>query len=287
MIALHTAAEVRAAEEPLLAAGPEGALMQQAATGLATVSARLLHGVYGRRVALLVGTGNNGGDALFAGAQLARRGARVAAVLLDPERAHAAGLSALRRDGGRVLPVGGAEALDWIARADLVLDGMLGIGGRGGLRPDAADLARAAADGAGVTVAIDVPSGVDASTGAVDGPAFPAMHTVTFGAVKLGLVVGEGRGYAGEVHLIDIGLDPHLPPATAFRSPTPTWPHDWFRRRPVTTSTRRASWASLRARRPIPARACSAPAPRCRDLRPGPLRRARRRRGRAGRLARR
>ena len=217
MIGLHTAAEVRSAEEPLLAAGPEGALMQQAATGLATVSVRLLHGVYGRRVALLVGTGNNGGDALFAGALLARRGARVAAVLLDPERAHAAGLAALRRVGGRVVPVGSADAFDWIARADLVLDGMLGIGGRGGLRPEAADLARAAAGGAGVTVAIDVPSGVDASTGAVDGPAFPAMHTVTFGAVKLGLVVGEGRSYAGEVHLIDIGLGAHLAPATAFR----------------------------------------------------------------------
>ena len=80
--------------------------MQQAAIGLATVCARLLEGVYGRRVALLVGTGNNGGDALFAGAFLARRGARVAAVLLAPERAHGAGLAALRRDGGRVLPAG-------------------------------------------------------------------------------------------------------------------------------------------------------------------------------------
>ena len=84
-----------------------------------------------------------------------------------------------------------------MARADLVVDGMLGIGGSGGLRPGAAELARMAAEGAGITVAVDVPSGVDASTGAVDGDAFPAMHTVTFGAVKLGLVVGEGRAYAG------------------------------------------------------------------------------------------
>jgi hydroxyethylthiazole kinase-like uncharacterized protein yjeF len=217
MIGLYTAEEVRAAEEPLLAAGPEGALMQRAATGLATVCARLLDGVYGRRVALLVGTGNNGGDALFAGASLARRGARVAAVLLDPERAHTAGLAALRRDGGRVLPAGSPDAGSWIARADMVLDGMLGIGGRGGLRPEAADLARAADSGAGITVAVDVPSGVDASTGAVDGPVFPAMHTVTFGAVKIGLVVGEGSRYAGEVHLVDIGLGPYLPPPTVLR----------------------------------------------------------------------
>ncbi len=217
MIGLFTAEDVRAAEEPLLAAGPDGALMQKAATGLATVCARMLHGVYGRRVALLVGTGNNGGDALFAGAFLARRGARVAAVLLEPERVHQAGLAALRRDGGRVLTIRSTQTDAWIARADLVLDGMLGIGGRGGLRPEAADLARAAAGSAAITVAVDVPSGIDASTGAVDGLAFAAMHTVTFGAVKQGLVVGEGRGYAGEVHLVDIGLGPHLPSPTAFR----------------------------------------------------------------------
>ena len=215
MIGLFTAAEIRAAEAPVLAATRDGALMQRAATGLATVCLRLLDTVYGRRVALLVGTGNNGGDALFAGAHLARRGALVTAVLLDPERAHPAGLAALRLAGGRA--AGTDEAAAAIGRADLVLDGMLGIGGRGGLRPEAADLARLAGEAAALTVAVDVPSGVDADTGAVEGAAFPAMHTVTFGAVKLGLVVGEGRGYAGELHLIDIGLDPDLPAATAFR----------------------------------------------------------------------
>jgi ADP-dependent NAD(P)H-hydrate dehydratase / NAD(P)H-hydrate epimerase len=211
MIGLHTAAEVRAAEQPVLAATPEGTLMQRAATGLATVCLRLLGRSYGVRVTLLVGAGNNGGDALFAGAALARRGALVTAVLLDPARAHRAGLAALRRAGGRAVDAGAGET--GLDRADLVLDGIVGIGGSGGLRPPAAALAEQAARGPGITVAVDVPSGVDASTGAVDGPAFAAMHTVTFGAVKLGLVVGGGRGHAGEVHLIDIGLD--LPPAGA------------------------------------------------------------------------
>ena len=212
MIGLYTADEVRAAEEPLLAATPPGTLMQRAAAGLATVSVRLLAGVYGRQVVLLVGTGNNGGDALFAGARLAARGARVTAVLLDPARAHPAGLAALRQAGGRALAADTEGVATVIGRADLVLDGMLGIGGTGGLRPDAARLATAAAEGAGITVAVDVPSGIDATTGAVQGAAFPAMHTVTFGAVKLGLVVGEGRAHAGQVHLVDIGLD--LPAAT-------------------------------------------------------------------------
>ncbi len=212
MIGLSTAAEVRAAEDVLLAATPEGALMQRAATGLATVCLRLLGRAHGARVTLLVGGGNNGGDALFAGARLAGRGARVTAVLLDAGRAHPAGLAALRRAGGRVT---GPEGPDGLERADLVLDGITGIGGRGGLRPDAARLAERAAGGPGLTVAVDVPSGVDADTGAVEGAAFAAVHTVTFGAVKPGLVVGEGRGYAGTVHLVDIGLGPHLPRAGA------------------------------------------------------------------------
>ncbi|SFO96927.1 yjeF C-terminal region, hydroxyethylthiazole kinase-related/yjeF N-terminal region [Geodermatophilus dictyosporus] len=207
MIGLSTAAEVRAAEDVLLARTREGVLMQRAATGLATVCLRLLGRAHGTRVTALAGAGNNGGDALFAGAHLAARGARVTAVLLDPDRAHPAGLAALRRAGGRVT---GPEGPDGLDRADLVLDGVVGTGGRGGLRPPAARLAGRAAAGPGMTVAVDVPSGVDADTGAVAGEAFAALHTVTFGAVKPGLVVGDGRGCAGTVHLVDIGLGPHL-----------------------------------------------------------------------------
>jgi hydroxyethylthiazole kinase-like uncharacterized protein yjeF len=212
VIDLYTAAQVRAAEEPVLAATPAGALMQRAAGGLATVCLRLLGRAYGVRVTALVGAGNNGGDALFAAAGLGRRGARVTAVLLDPGRAHAGGLAALRRAGGRVVTVADDAGLE---RADLVLDGIVGIGGSGGLRPPAAALVERAAGGPGLMVAVDVPSGVAADTGAVPGAAFPAQHTVTFGAVKPGLVVGEGRGYAGSVHLVDIGLGAHLPAPAA------------------------------------------------------------------------
>ncbi|MGY1744580.1 NAD(P)H-hydrate dehydratase [Blastococcus sp. SYSU D00695] len=214
MIGLYTADQVRAAEAPLLAAGPDGVLMHRAATGLATVGLRLLGRAVGTRATLLVGAGDNGGDALFAGAHLARRGVRVTAVLLDPERAHPAGLAALRRAGGRVAGPDGPTGLD---RADLVLDGIVGIGGRGGLRPAAARLAGDAAAGPGLMVAVDLPSGVDADTGAVPGAAFPAQHTVTFGAVKAGLVLGAGRQHAGEVHLVDIGLAGTLPVPHAVR----------------------------------------------------------------------
>ncbi|MFD9393438.1 NAD(P)H-hydrate dehydratase [Streptomyces sp. NPDC060000] len=200
---------VRRAERELMARLPEGALMQRAAAGLAAACADLLGRVYGRRVVLLVGSGDNGGDALYAGARLARRGAGVTAVLLAPGRTHTAGLAALRRAGGRTVAPEGAE--DVVRGADLVLDGIVGIGGRGGLRPDAAALAAVVAGARAAVVAVDLPSGVDADTGEVHGSAIRADLTVTFGTHKPGLLVDPAREYAGSVRLVDIGLGGELP----------------------------------------------------------------------------
>ncbi|MEU3276864.1 NAD(P)H-hydrate dehydratase [Streptomyces antibioticus] len=197
---------VRTAERALMALLPEGALMQRAAAGLAAACADLLGRVYGRRVVLLVGSGDNGGDALYAGARLARRGAGVTAVLLSPGRAHAEGLAALLRAGGRTVATGDAGPA--IRRADLVLDGIVGIGGKGGLREDAAALVeRVAATGAAV-VAVDLPSGVEADTGEVRGAAVRADLTVTFGAHKPALLIDPAREYAGAVRFVGIGLEP-------------------------------------------------------------------------------
>ncbi|MFD5334702.1 NAD(P)H-hydrate dehydratase [Streptomyces hawaiiensis] len=196
---------VRNAERELMARLPEGALMQRAAAGLAAACADLLGRVYGSRVVLLVGSGDNGGDALYAGARLARRGAGVTAVLLAPERAHAAGLAALRRAGGRVARAGEGEAS--AEGADLVVDGIVGIGGKGGLRPEAVPLAAAAGRSRGAVVAVDLPSGVDADTGEVHGVAVRADLTVTFGTHKPGLLIDPAREYAGSVRLVDIGLE--------------------------------------------------------------------------------
>lgn len=195
---------VRAAERELMARLPEGTLMQRAAAGLGAACADLLGRVYGSRIALLVGSGDNGGDALYAGARLARRGAGVTAILLTPERAHAGGLAALRRAGGRAMGTSGAEAL--IERADLVVDGIVGIGGKGGLRPEAAPLAAAAERSRAAVIAVDLPSGVDVETGEVRGTALRADLTVTFGTHKPGLLIDPAREYAGVVRLVDIGL---------------------------------------------------------------------------------
>ncbi len=225
MRAAWRVADVRTAEKALMARLPDGTLMQRAASALARRTALLLAdrfgGVYGRRVLLLVGAGNNGGDALYAGALLARRGAAVHALLLDPRRAHPGGLAALRAAGGRV--VARPEA------ADVVLDGIVGIGGKGGLRDAAAEALKGVSGGA-LMVAVDVPSGVDADTGAVAGEAVTADVTVTFGCLKPGLVVGPGARRAGLVDLVDIGLVPWLRAEPALRIPDREdvagwWPH--------------------------------------------------------------
>lgn len=210
MRSAHPVATVRAAEAVLLAGLPEGALMQRAATGLAHAVLDLLGGGYGRRVLLLVGSGDNGGDALHAGALLARRGVSVAALALG-ERRHEAGAAALLAAGGRFLDgVPELAALRDPGRApDLVVDAIVGIGGRPGLRP-AAVAALAALPDVPV-VAVDVPSGVDVDTGEVSGPHVSAAVTVTFGTHKIAHLVDPAAAACGVVHLVDLGLD--LPPA--------------------------------------------------------------------------
>jgi len=207
MNGVWTVQQVRDAEAVLLERVPDGALMRRAAFGLAVHARRMLGRVAGRRVVLLVGAGNNGGDALWAGVQLRRCGVGVTAVLLDPARAHPAGLAALRRAGGRVVDASGGPEV--VVRADLVLDGIVGISGRGGLREPAARLVDAVRRAGVAVLAVDLPSGVDADTGAVDGPAVTATATVAFGALKPVHVLAAPR--CGPVHLVGIGLGPLLP----------------------------------------------------------------------------
>ena len=196
----YTAEQIREAEAPLLASLPDGALMRRAAHGLATAIACELTlqtgGVAGRRVCAVVGSGDNGGDALWAATFLRRRGASAAAVLLRPERTHAKALAAFTASGGRIV-----ETVP--TATDLVIDGVVGISGSGSLRPDAAEVFEHVI---APVVAVDIPSGIDVHTGATDGPHVNATLTVTFGGLKPVHALGD----CGRVELIDIGLDlPH------------------------------------------------------------------------------
>lgn len=200
----HTVAQVRAAEERAFARVGGEALMQRAATGLAVAVAEELRrrrgALHGARVLLVVGAGNNGGDALFAGEWLARRGVAVR-VLPLAERVHEAGLAAVRRAGGRVVDLDAALAF----HADLLLDAIVGIGGTPGLRPEAETALR---DLEGVpVVAVDLPSGVDVDTGEVPASHVRADLTVTFGTHKVATLVDPAAAACGRVHLVDIGLE--------------------------------------------------------------------------------
>ena len=196
----YSAEAIREAEAPLLASLPDGALMKRAAYGLATAivgefTART-GGVAGRRVCAVVGSGDNGGDALWAATFVRRRGAAADAVLLKPEHTHQKGLAAFRQAGGRIVDTVAAST-------DLVIDGVVGISGSGPLRPAAAEVF-AAVDAAAIpVVAVDIPSGIDVATGAITGPAVHAALTVTFGGLKPVHALAD----CGRVRLVDIGLD--------------------------------------------------------------------------------
>ncbi len=211
-VALPVAA-VRRVEAQAMAALAPGALMARAAAALAVVVGRELRdrtgGVAGRRVVLLVGSGDNGGDALYAGGSLARRGVRVDALTLA-DRWHRDGADALRAAGGTLRPAAAPGAGELLDAADLVVDGILGIGGRGGLREPASSLL--ARVGSTPVVAVDLPSGIDADTGAVPGTAVHAARTVVMGVLKPGLLLEPGASLAGRLTVVDIGLElPDLP----------------------------------------------------------------------------
>ncbi|MFV8317597.1 NAD(P)H-hydrate dehydratase [Mycobacterium sp. 23] len=194
----YSADTIRDAEAPLLASLPDGALMKRAAYGLAVAIIRELTartgGVAGRRVCAVVGSGDNGGDALWAATFLRRRGAAADAVLLNPDKAHRKGLAAFRMAGGHVV-----ERI--YPTTDLVIDGVVGISGSGPLRPAAAHVFEQAGDIP--VVAVDIPSGIDVATGAITGPAVRAALTVTFGGLKPVHALAD----CGRIELVDIGLE--------------------------------------------------------------------------------
>lgn len=242
----YGADQIRAAERPHLDAVEP--LMQRAADGLARIVADLLDDPAVRpgdgpgSVLLLVGSGDNGGDALFAGARLASAGRHVT-VLRVGSRVHEAGLAAALAAGARLLdgpaaPTAGATdagaadilraavpdegdrlaavAAEAALDADLVLDGILGIGAAGPLRSPAREVVDALRElardqRAPFVVAVDVPSGIDVDTGGVaDDHVLHADVTVTFGGVKAGLLVGPAATLAGRIELVDVGIGADL-----------------------------------------------------------------------------
>ena len=193
---MYTPDQVRAAEQPLLARLGEK-LMLSAAFAVAVECARLLdHHPYGKRVLVLAGSGGNGGDALYAAEELERRGAHITVWQTSTGLHHA-----YRRPEE---PTAAAAA-----RADLIIDGVVGIGASGGLRGEAAQAASIIAEHATCpVVAVDIPSGVDPMTGVPGDSYIRATSTVTFGGLKPVHVLGWE--YCGDVVLRGLGIDEEL-----------------------------------------------------------------------------
>lgn len=210
-----TVAEMRALEAAAFQAGiPEDRLQANAAEQIARVAAQLAPP--SGRVVVLVGPGNNGRDAFLAGQLLAQR-ERLVFTYLGPRHAiHEHELAQLGAEGQRWLQHGGSENLERLREvlglSCLAIDGLVGIGARGPLRPPLDLLARALNEASALgglrVLSVDIPSGIDADSGEVPGEAVRAAVTVALGAVKAGTLRFPAAALAGQLAPAPIGLPP-------------------------------------------------------------------------------
>ncbi|WP_062133214.1 NAD(P)H-hydrate epimerase [Demequina aestuarii] len=205
-----TAQQVRDAEREAMRTVAEPVLMARAADAIAAECEALLLERHGRtggcRVVVLAGSGNNGGDALLAGARLHYRGTKTTAVLVAPV-AHTMGRGECEAAGAQVID-GASDlsgALHAVETADLVIDGIVGVGAKPGLRAPADALVAAIPEGT-IVVAVDLPSGLDVDSGSVAAPHVRADVTVTFTAPKPCLVEQPAAASAGRVIVAQVGV---------------------------------------------------------------------------------
>jgi hydroxyethylthiazole kinase-like uncharacterized protein yjeF len=219
MNALYTAAQIRAIEHAAAATLEPGALMQRAGHAAANVALAMLAGQANRSVLLLAGPGNNGGDALETAANLAHASAGVDVTLI-----HLAGNQPVSAETAQALARAAESQVRFLGalpelEPGLVIDGLFGIGLGRALDGPARALVEAVNALGWPVLALDVPSGLDADTGAVVGPhgvAIRAIRTLTFIGDKAGLHTFEGRDHAGEVQVDSLAIEAeHVPPAQA------------------------------------------------------------------------
>jgi ADP-dependent NAD(P)H-hydrate dehydratase / NAD(P)H-hydrate epimerase len=189
-------------------------LMENAGRAVAEAAVRLAGGRYGKRVVVVCGKGNNGGDGLVAARYLDGWGSRVTVVLLDRRDAFrepaAVNLTRLERSSARVRPWSSDALARELARVDVAIDAIFGTGFRGAPEGVYGSAIEALANAGVPIVAVDIPSGVNGETGAADGPAVDADITVTFGAAKPGVILLPGAERAGVVEVADIGFPDDL-----------------------------------------------------------------------------
>ena len=196
-------------------------LMENAGWAVARTARMLLGGSYGRRVVVVCGKGNNAGDGLVAGRILDAQGAHVTAVLTSDRHSELTELN-LKRFPGRVVRLD--ELPRELARGDLVIDAVFGVGLARAPEGAAAAAIETCVASTVPILAVDVPSGVNADTGAVPGAAVSARATVTFSGYKPGLLFAPGAQHAGLVDVADIGVpDPSTGVAVLERADVAAW----------------------------------------------------------------
>jgi ADP-dependent NAD(P)H-hydrate dehydratase / NAD(P)H-hydrate epimerase len=213
MIPVLTASETAALDRETAARGTSvETLMERAGRAVARAAVELLGGTYGRRIVVLCGRGNNGGDGLVAARHLAAWGASPVAVLLaDPEALRGAATTSFARLGETRWEAFSPERLvRELERSHVAVDAIFGTGFRGQAEGPHAEAIRALNGSEVPVISVDVPSGVEGDTGVVRGPAVRATLTVTFGGPKVGDVLHPGAEHAGELTVTDIGFPQDL-----------------------------------------------------------------------------
>lgn len=212
MLYVLTPEQMREADSLAIEAGTPGAvLMERAGAAVAARASRMLGGAYGKRIVVLAGKGNNGGDGLVVARKLSRQGALVrVALMCAPEDLRGDALVmyerlvpsriAVGRPGGKVL----GRVCD---ESDLLVDALFGTGFSGALTGDAARWVDAANGSGRPMLAVDIPSGVDGLTGVAGGPAIRSDRTVAIAALKTGHVLGDGIANSGRLEVVEIGID--------------------------------------------------------------------------------
>lgn len=183
-------------------------LMENAGLRTAELARDILGGVSGRKVRCLVGRGNNGGDGLVAARHLHDWGARVRVVLAD-EKEKLRGIPARQL---AIVEKIGVETTgpDGDLKADLMIDALLGYGTRGDPREPLASLIARATRSKVRTLAVDLPSGLDATSGEPGNPCVRADVTLTFGFPKVGFLNPKARAFIGELYVADISFPPKV-----------------------------------------------------------------------------
>ncbi len=224
-----TCEQMRAIERAADASGHTYArMMDLAGEAVAELIAGRLASLKGKRVCVLVGPGNNGGDGLVAGRILAERGAQVGFYLAKPRAEADANLAAVRDRQLLIAEAGEDQRArvlkNLLASAEVVVDAVLGTGFRLPLQGEAQQLLAIARRELGarterpLVVAVDCPSGVDADSGEHAAETLAADVTLTLAAVKQGLIQFPAAALTGEVVIGDIGLEPGMPELGAVKS---------------------------------------------------------------------